>query len=47
MKQPIIEVEITSADAPKMNVFEMYELLTDENKEAINLLIEQLVAEQS
>lgn len=47
MKQPIIEVEINSADAPKMNVFEMYELLTDENKEAINLLVEQLIAEQS
>lgn len=35
------------ADAPNMDVHEMYELLTDENKETINLLIEQLIAEQS
>ena len=48
--QPTTTIDTTaslSADAPEMNVFEMYELLTDENKEAINLLVEQLIAEQS
>jgi hypothetical protein len=38
---------VIGADDPIASVFEMYEQLTDENKETINLLIEQLIAEQS
>ncbi len=47
--QPTMTIETTTpgADAPNLDVHEMYELLTDENKEAINLLIERLIAEQS
>ena len=48
--QPTTTMDTTAAlgaDAPDLDVHEMYELLTDENKKAINLLIEQLIAEQS
>lgn len=48
--QPTTTMDTTAtlgADAPDLDVHEMYELLTDENKEAINLLIERLIAEQS
>ena len=48
--QPKTTIDTTAtlgADAPDLDVHEMYELLTDENKEAINLLIERLIAEQS
>ena len=48
--QPTTTIDTTAslgADAPDLDVHEMYELLTDENKKAINLLIEQLIAEQS
>jgi hypothetical protein len=48
--QPTTTIDTTAAlgvDAPDLDVHEMYELLTDENKEAINLLIERLIAEQS
>ena len=48
--QPTTTIDTTAtlgADAPDLDVQEMYELLTDENKEEINLLIEQLIAEQS
>ena len=48
--QPTTTIDTTAtlgADAPDLDVHEMYELLTDENKETINLLIERLIAEQS
>ena len=48
--QPTTTIDTTAtlgADAPDLDVHEMYELLTDENKEAINLLIERLIAGQS
>lgn len=48
--QPTTTIDTTDTictDAPDLNVHEMYELLTDENKETINLLIEQLIAAQS
>lgn len=48
--QPTLTIDTTAtlgADAPNLDAYEMYELLTDENKEAINLLIERLIAEQS
>lgn len=48
--QPTMTKDVNAdqaADAPDLDVHEMYELLTDENKETINLLIEQLIAEQS
>lgn len=48
--QPTTTIDATDTictDAPDLDVHEMYELLTDENKEMINLLIEQLIAEQS
>ena len=34
-------------EAPEILPYIMYDLLTDENKEKINLLIEQLIAGQS
>lgn len=34
-------------EAPETLPYIMYDLLTDENKEKINLLIEQLITEQS
>jgi hypothetical protein len=34
-------------DAPEFMVHIMYAMLNEENKEKINLLIEQLIAEQS
>ena len=48
--QPTTTIDTTAtlgADAPNLDDHEMYELLTDENKEAFNLLIERLIAEQS
>ena len=48
--QPKTTIDTTAticADAPDLDVHKMYELLTDENKETINLLIERLIAEQS
>ena len=48
--QPTTTIDTTAtlgADAPDLDAYEMYELLTDENKQAISLLIEQLRAEQS
>lgn len=48
--QPTTTIDTTDkigTDAPDLDVHEMYELLTDENKETINLLIERLIAEQS
>ena len=48
--QPTTTIDTTDTictDAPNLDVHEMYERLTDENKETINLLIERLIAEQS
>lgn len=49
--QPKTKIDTTdklgTENAPDPDVHEMYELLTDENKKAINLLIERLIAEQS
>ena len=41
------DADTDSDNAPEVDVHAMYRLLTDENKEIINLLIERLIAEQS
>lgn len=47
--QPVNQTAYVLADneAPEMLTYIMYDLLTEENKQRINLLIEQLIAEQS
>ena len=47
--QPVNHTAYVLADneAPETLAYIMYDLLTDENKEKINLLIEQLITEQS
>ena len=50
LMQPKMTTEYTAetgAYAPENDIQEMFKLLTDDNKEKINLLIERLVAEQS